>query len=343
MKSSTNQRTDDGPSNVLPMNRSHSPAILALLVLYTLSIFIAFLAVHGPWEAVIGTSFYYITLLSALLTTWKLPWLVCVLPIVLFLVPMGSPQYPSTLRGYLAFSAMHAMSRVLDLVYDPSPMHEWTLAQKWAHTLFLTDLRYAIVMGPAEGHRIGYIGKGLIWMFLWGAFGALGWSWAASFPDDARYVRVLGFYAFTVGLLQGLDGTYQVLLALVGLRPDPIMLSPLFAHSLANFWQRWNQPVRRVFRTYGYQRAKKVGYPTKIAVLWTFFISGFYHAVAMFVAGVPWAMVMACLVIFLCQAFGMFFEDFVGIKRLPRLVGWIWMLAYNLTVTPMIILWGWRE
>eukprot|EP00759_Apiculatamorpha_spiralis_P050434 PhF_6_TR4736/c0_g1_i1/m.6552 len=316
------------------MDASRSPPLLFVSWLVVVSIFSGFFALHSLHDALLGVTLYGMIVLMNAMIYYRFPYLLSILPVALYMLFLRFVSWsPTTLRAFVGFSSVHAMTRALDLSAQPAHFLGWTFSMKFAHLTYLTDTRFATPMhhGYKEACLEGFRGSVAIGRFLALAFLCYA---LASFTDNL----FLKCHLYQGGLgmaIMSLDGVYKVSLAPALLHPEPIMQNPLAATSIRRFWQRWDIPIRRWLQTYIYKPCTRRGVSKSVAMGLTFIGSGVYHAVAVFVSGVPIRVVAMLGLCFVMYAFGIFLEDVLGLsKSKNKLVGWLWFFGYSSCVFP---------
>jgi D-alanyl-lipoteichoic acid acyltransferase DltB (MBOAT superfamily) len=57
------------------------------------------------------------------------------------------------------------------------------------------------------------------------------------------------------------------------------------SNSVADFWKRWNFPIRDIIKRYSYVPLRKFGCNRYLTVFLTFFTTGILHGISEFIAG----------------------------------------------------------
>jgi len=124
-----------------------------------------------------------------------------------------------------------------------------------------------------------------------------------------------GFYVLFSLELFGL--ALEILYVPFGIKVPKLMLSPLSALSLKEFWRsRWDTVVQEILASYVYYGARRrVGLRGDAAVLLTFCSSGLLHIVPLIYGGLNFQCVLLMFVYFVSQALLLFLERYLQVDR----------------------------
>lgn len=254
-------------------------------------------------------------------------WLaIAMLPLPAFVV---EPFWPWL--ALLELALLFALLRAADLAVDRTIA---TFPRRALHLVALIDKRRMTRVPPHFDARalLKIVVAGGIFVASLYVIG-LGYRY-----DDWRYYALrwyVGGGPMPFAVFAFLDGVLALVMAAFGRAVPPVNRAPYLATSLSDFWsRRWNSIINALLREHVYRRFDHRG--AIVAMTWVFAASAALHAYLIGMLLGVWA-TLAWTAFFLVQAFGMWLERRLGVRRWPKAAGHAWTLGFLLLVYPLFV------